>query len=588
MANLFWISAAKVLKDLGSGPYTAAELLSEYGWTFARADASTCATYFDRDGILRTAAANLLRPEWVDLDGDGVRETMGFRLEGARTNVALWNRDLTNAAWTKTNITPVKDQTGIDGVSNSASKITATAGNGTCLQAVVLASSLRRQSAFVKRITGSGVVEMTTDNGTTWTAVTVTAAWTRVTIPAQTLANPTLGFRIVTSGDAVAVDYAQNETGAFESTPIATTTAAVTRATDSWIFTAAFGPVDFTIWQRSARPDWMTLAGDIVSAPYFARVGTTAPLLNLRTGSSSRIYVGDVDTATTDAQATASIPAGTLSSTWQFKEFATGAKVAIDPGSGLGVFSAASSPVVAFSNQTFRVGGSGTAGQELFGVLLDLKARQGLETLTSMATEPSFAPFNPHEVTDFDTPGPLISKAGSGRVNVRNTQQIGRTWTERYLLSEATTSHREFLSRMRQYWANGTFFEKSHPDYITPKGAGGGVPRVKGASQTGSTLIVDGCPLNTANWLRAGDIFRVEGLPQVLECAADVHTEGDGRALIPLTRPIFTGGSPSDNAGLTITAVVLDVVLLEPPGWPTTSGRSVDYGELSLVFSETL
>jgi hypothetical protein len=53
-----------------------------------------------------------------------------------------------------------------------------------------------------------------------------------VTIPVQTLANPTVGFRIVTSGDAIAVDFVQNETGTGASSEIATTTAAVTRAAD--------------------------------------------------------------------------------------------------------------------------------------------------------------------------------------------------------------------------------------------------------------------------------------------------------------------------------------------------------------------
>lgn len=157
----------------------------------------------------------------------------GLLIENARTNVVLWNRDLTDAAWTASNITTAKDQTGPDGVSNSASSITASAGNGTILQAITLASSARYQSAWVKRLTGSGVINMTMDNGATWTAITVTAGWTKVEIPTQTLANPTVGFRIVTNGDAIAVDFVQNEDGAFASSPIPTTTAAATRAADS-------------------------------------------------------------------------------------------------------------------------------------------------------------------------------------------------------------------------------------------------------------------------------------------------------------------------------------------------------------------
>lgn len=156
----------------------------------------------------------------------------GIRVEPVRNNFVLHCRDLTNAVWVKTNITAAKDQTGIDGVSNSASRITASAGNGTCLQTTVSANQLRNQSAWVKRLVGSGVIEMTQNNGTTWTPITVTAGWTCIrNIPPLTSANPVVGFRIVTSGDSIAVDFVQNEEVSTTS-PILTTTAIVTRTAD--------------------------------------------------------------------------------------------------------------------------------------------------------------------------------------------------------------------------------------------------------------------------------------------------------------------------------------------------------------------
>jgi hypothetical protein len=169
----------------------------------------------------------------------------------AATNVVLWSRDLTNAAWTKSNVTATKDQAGIDGVANSATRLAATAGNGTCLQAITLASSSRGQSAFVKRVVGSGVVEMTTDGGSTWTAVAVTASWVRVSIPIQVVTNPSVGFRIVTSGDEIAVDMVQNEVCIAVSTsapstatsPIPTTTVAVARAADVWTSASSSFPI---------------------------------------------------------------------------------------------------------------------------------------------------------------------------------------------------------------------------------------------------------------------------------------------------------------------------------------------------------
>jgi len=191
-------------------------------------------TYFDSSGVLQTAATNALR---FDHSLTGVQ--LGILSDGARTNVVPWNRDLTNVAWTKTNVTAAKNQVGIDGVANSASSLTATANAGTCLQAITLSSSARAQSAFVKRLTGSGTVEMTMNGGSTWTAITPTSSWARFTIPTATLANPSVGFRIATSGDAIAVDFVQNENGIMPSSPIATTTVAVTRAAD--VLTAALG-----------------------------------------------------------------------------------------------------------------------------------------------------------------------------------------------------------------------------------------------------------------------------------------------------------------------------------------------------------
>lgn len=149
----------------------------------------------------------------------------GLSVFEGRTKVVLWPRDLTNAVWTASNVTVAKDQVGADGVANSASSLTATAGNGTVLQAITLASSARAQSAYVKRLVGSGTINMTMDNGATWTAITVTSSYTKVTIPTQTLANPTVGFRIVTSGDSIAVDFVNNENGTFATPPVDNTSA---------------------------------------------------------------------------------------------------------------------------------------------------------------------------------------------------------------------------------------------------------------------------------------------------------------------------------------------------------------------------
>ncbi len=115
-------------------------------------------------------------------------------------------RDLTQAGWTHTNITPAKNQTGIDGTANAASSLTATAANGTTIFDLgTLGSGVKSFQLFAKRLTGTGAVEITLDGGSTWTAITLTASWQQFYITA-TLANPDIGIRLTTSGDAVAVD----------------------------------------------------------------------------------------------------------------------------------------------------------------------------------------------------------------------------------------------------------------------------------------------------------------------------------------------------------------------------------------------
>lgn len=158
----------------------------------------------------------------------------GLLVEEARTNVVLWNRDLTDVAWTASNITAAKDQTGVDGVASSASSITATSDAGTITQAITLASSARWQSVFVKRLVGAGTLEMSMDGGTSYTTITPSGtAWQRKEIATQTLANPEARFRIGTNGDSFAVDFVQNENSSVCGTsPIAVTTVAVARSAD--------------------------------------------------------------------------------------------------------------------------------------------------------------------------------------------------------------------------------------------------------------------------------------------------------------------------------------------------------------------
>lgn len=172
---------------------------------------------------------------WTAFTSGQFRQTdKGLLIEEARTNQLLWCRDMTNAAWVKgATMTAALTQTGIDGAANSATLLTggAVTATNTALQTLTLGSSGDTFSVFLKRVTGSGVVSISAD-GTTWTAVTLTAAYQQFQIT-QTLANPVCGIQITTNGDQVAADFAMLESASpFASSPILTTTVAVARNAD--------------------------------------------------------------------------------------------------------------------------------------------------------------------------------------------------------------------------------------------------------------------------------------------------------------------------------------------------------------------
>lgn len=126
--------------------------------------------------------------------------------------------------------------TGLDGIADTATTLTAGAADAIILQPTSgIASAARCASAYVKRRTGTGTISFTQDGGSTWTDISSqinSSTWSRVEITA-TLANPSVGFKISTSGDAIDVDCVQNEAGAVATSPIVTTTAALTRNEDS-------------------------------------------------------------------------------------------------------------------------------------------------------------------------------------------------------------------------------------------------------------------------------------------------------------------------------------------------------------------
>lgn len=217
-APSFWLE----LRDAGAGVVNTTPSLANGSPTATFTRATTAWTKLST-GLWASVASGSARSCYLGADttvgayGGYFAEAAGIQLVTPTASI----RDMSDASWAKVTITAVKTSTGIDGVGSSCSRVTATAGNGTILQTLVAAASNRTYSCFIKRITGTGEIDISED-GTTWTNITSqinSATFTRVSITVSQL-NAAFGLRIVTSGDAIDVDFNQFEAGGFATSPM--------------------------------------------------------------------------------------------------------------------------------------------------------------------------------------------------------------------------------------------------------------------------------------------------------------------------------------------------------------------------------
>ena len=181
-------------------------------------------------GLIASVASGIPRLDYYT--SGGTAGCPALLVEPAATNLALHSRDLANAVWSGTNVTTAKNAVGADGVASGATTLTATAASGTVLQALSHASQSRVFSAYVRRVSGTGAIQMTTNGGTNWTTVTISSLYTQVACAAQTVASGTVGFRMAVSGDVIEVDFTQGEVGPVATSPIPTTTGTGSRSAD--------------------------------------------------------------------------------------------------------------------------------------------------------------------------------------------------------------------------------------------------------------------------------------------------------------------------------------------------------------------
>jgi hypothetical protein len=240
--------------------------------TFTRA---STATYFDATGTMQTAAAGVARfdhaPTLVaSASAPYVYTPLGLLIEESRTNVALYSGNIANAAWVLGSgvvagpTVTANAAVAPDGTTTAAQivypAVTGASAYSASNQGVIVTAAVYSFSVYLKGAAGGETLYIyTTPNGSTYyrTPVTLTTAWQRFTLTTPALTAAAWYFAIGTdlrdgsqtakSAQTIYAWGAQVELGAFPTSYIPTTSAAVTRAADvatmpvgSW-FNAAAG-----------------------------------------------------------------------------------------------------------------------------------------------------------------------------------------------------------------------------------------------------------------------------------------------------------------------------------------------------------
>lgn len=224
---------------------------------------STTATCYNEKGLLVSVAINQPR-----FDYDPVTKLLkGLLLEEQRTNVlkysASFNTETDPQIWTDTTIARDNDSgvTAPDGTIaiKFQSSAAGTVGTASAIPATIMYNptstdtTFRTFSVWLQRVSGSGTVSITMDNGTNWTAVTLSNTLTRYSW-SQTRLGTKVGIKINNVGDAIIMWGAQLEesdsgSAAFMTSYIPTTNAAVSRAADIAIVEST----NFTSWYNQTE-----------------------------------------------------------------------------------------------------------------------------------------------------------------------------------------------------------------------------------------------------------------------------------------------------------------------------------------------
>ena len=152
---------------------------------------------------------------------------------------------------------------------------------------------------------------------------------------------------------------------------------------------------------------------------------------------------------------------------------------------------------------------------------------------------------------------------------IQTTSRKGSLWRASLQFNNLSGADRKvlqaFVVKLNGQQHRFTLQDHSH----TLRGAGGGTLRVKGGTQSGTTLVCDGATPSVNNYLRAGDyISFANELHMITE---DTNSNSIGEVNLSIAPPIRK--VPSDNIEVDYTAPVTGVFMLAgPASWDTQPG----------------
>lgn len=154
----------------------------------------------------------------------------------------------------------------------------------------------------------------------------------------------------------------------------------------------------------------------------------------------------------------------------------------------------------------------------------------------------------------------------------------GTVWRVDLAFNNLTTTDRGVLQGFLAKLEGQVHRVRLKDHAFTRQGTGGGTPLINGASQTGSSVVLDGAG-TVSNWLRAGDLLAWDKVsdsgtdnPQLHMCTTDVSSSG-GNVTVAISPPLRN--SPPNNAPVNITDPEGVFMLASDPEWDNRPASSI-------------